>query len=78
MKPNASRKYNQEQCKYIYMPQQIDAWSTLIFMTSTGMAEELQKLYYRLNFNMLIKSAQYIERSVKNNIAKQKQVMLKS
>lgn len=42
------------------------------------MAEELQKLYYRLNFNMLIKSAQYIERSVKNNIAKQNQVMLKS
>lgn len=60
------------------MPQQIDAWSTLIFMTSTGMAEELQKLYHQLNFNMLIKSAQYIERSVKNNIAKQKHVMLKS
>lgn len=42
------------------------------------MAEELQKLYYRLTFNTLIKSAQYIETSVKNNIAKQKQVMLKS
>lgn len=60
------------------MPQQIDAWSILIFMTSAGMAEELQKLHYRLNFNMLIKSAQYIERSIKKNTAKQNEVMLKS
>lgn len=78
MEPNTSRKYNQEQCKYIYMPQQIDAWSILIFMTRTGMAEELPKLYYRLNFNMLIKSALYTERSDKSNIAKQNQAMLKS
>lgn len=42
------------------------------------MEEELQKLYYRLNFNMLIKSAQYIERSAKKNTAKQNEVMLKS
>lgn len=65
---------------YIYLHASVD-WCleyTFIFMTRTGMAEELQKLYYRLNFNMLIKSAQYIERSVKSNTAEQNQVILKS
>lgn len=31
------------------MSQYFDAWSTLISMTSIGVGEELQKLYYHVN-----------------------------